>query len=107
LGPFAPAESTYEYRFSGLQLTVAGDQSGVNWSLFTSDSPDPLPAVPRRFGQVPAGRSRIIRDARARGAFVWLELSNNAGGSGIPEAWAFESGSLGVARAGRARVRSK
>jgi hypothetical protein len=109
MGPFAPAESFREWRFSHLKVVLAHNQQGVRYEMFASSEPDVLgidetgfvPLVgARRSGYLRAGRNQTVLD-RVRGDYVAVRLGNG----NVGERWAMEKASIMANPAGRQRMR--
>lgn len=98
-GPFLPAGDC-EFRFKGLEITLASDQDGCFYEFYVSDSPDVM-GDPISKGQLRPGMNPRL-PSRAKGRYVWIVLSSMT----RDHRWAFENASVEVARAGRPRARS-
>jgi hypothetical protein len=98
-GPVLPEEADFEARFTQLQVNLSDRHQGCNWEMLSSQSADVL-GISKANGTLLPGRNEII-NARIRGSALWVRLRMAQRNS----RWAFESGSVNVAAAGRKRVR--
>jgi len=100
IGPLIPASSGREFRFRRLNVVLDSAQQGVNYELYTSDTPDKIPTLPVAQGKLGPGRnpSQLVR---ARGSVAWLRLRQRS----LNQRFAYESGSLEASPSGRARSR--
>lgn len=100
IGPLAPEESDFEYRFSNLQVTLARDSDPVRCNVYASDTPDKKGDVRAAFDIQP-GRNGAY-PLKIAGSYVWVEFL----GKHAQRTVSFESARfLSVAKAGRRKVR--
>lgn len=99
IGPILPPDTALEARINSLNAVLGNVDTGCSWALYASDDPA-LPGAAVATGTFTQGRNPRI-PARARGSYLWLELSNlTAGGR-----WAVESIFADIHNAGRKRDR--
>jgi hypothetical protein len=99
IGPILPPDTALEARINSLNAVLGNVDTGCSWALYASDDPA-LPGAAVATGTFTQGRNPRI-SARARGSYLWLELSNlTAGGR-----WAVESIFADIHNAGRKRDR--
>lgn len=99
IGPVIRPETDLEFRVDRLEAVFASGQGGGNFEIIPTDDPSTV-GLPYSSGQLTAGRNPVIR-ARARGAAIYVRLSNSSAG----ERWALEDLAIHGAPAGRRRVR--
>ena len=99
IGPVMKPETDFEFRIDQLEAVLASDQGGGNYEIIPTDDPGTV-GNPYASGQLTAGRNPIIR-SRARGAAIYIRLSN----SSVGERWALEDIAVHGAGAGRRRLR--
>ena len=99
IGPVVKPETDIEFRVDRLEAVMASGQGGGNFEIIPTDDPS-LIGDPYSSGQLTAGRNPVIR-ARARGAAIYVRLSNSSAG----ERWALEDLAIHGAGAGRRRLR--
>jgi len=99
IGPLVPTGHDLSFRVMRPQIVLASEQGGLDYELLSSDVADD-PGTWWGKGRVEAGRSKYM-PARTRGAAVWARLRNNR----TNERWSLEDFTLGLAPAGRSRVR--
>lgn len=99
IGPIAPPTLGVELLYTQLDIVLGARLGGANFVVLTSDSPDgPLSECWK--GEIQAGRNGPLLE-RARGSYIWLEISSASKGSG----WALESATVMAYPAGiRRRV---
>ena len=98
LGPFQAPVDAHEARLTKLRMVLASGQSGVNWTLYSNDTPDDK-GSPKRSGTFVKGNNPIA-SARTRGSYFWIQLDQQG-----PGRFSFERGALEYELAGRRRVR--
>lgn len=96
--PITSGDSRTQAKLTSIQITLADEQFGCNYELLAGQSADRL-GFPLANGLLSPGRN-LVRGARARGNALWVRLRNSQRAT----RWAFESGSVNVQPAGRARV---
>ncbi len=97
IGPLVPASSDGRYRFGNARVVLSEKSGPVLVEMRVGDSGLELGRLVRRW-QIGPGRNNA-NPARAAGNAVWLGLRSRSG-----KPWAFESASVDVSPAGRARV---
>lgn len=97
IGPLPRVEFDSELRISSLQAVLGHSGTGCTFKLYASDDPV-KPAAHVATGTFTVGNaSRVV--ARARGAYIWIELSSTTG------SWSLESLMADMHAAGRRRDR--
>ena len=99
VGPLVPPGTDLAFRFTRPQITMASDQDGARYEMYASSVAD-VRGPAWAAGDLWPGRSPFLT-GRTRGAAVWLRVRNAVAG----ERWSLEGATIGVAPAGRARVR--
>ncbi len=98
LGPFMRG-LRLNGRWSGAEFVLASDQDGCGYELMAANTPEDPPAVGDVSGQLTAGRNERIPH-RVKGQAVWIRLRS----ASVGQRWAYESGSIKLASAGRVRL---
>lgn len=97
IGPLPRVEFDTELRISSLQAVLGSSGTGCTYKLYASDTPV-QPASHVATGTFTVGNASRVA-ARARGAYIWIELSSTTG------SWALESLMADMHAAGRRRDR--
>ena len=97
IGPLPRVEFDTELRISSLQAVLGNNGTGCTYKLYASDTPV-QPALHVATGTFTVGNASRVA-ARARGAYIWIELSSTTG------SWALESLMADMHAAGRRRDR--
>lgn len=97
LGPYRPPFDQIA-RWSQFEAVLSEASSDITYTLYDSTTPETLGAA-KATGTLSSGRNPR-KLSRARGANLWIELSNSTAG----ESWSFEEGTFHVSPAGRSRV---
>lgn len=102
IGPFGLGLPDAEARFSQLQVALSTAQGRAIFEWYAVDDPDAdlTTLTLSGIGLLPTGLSEVFY-TRARGLYVYLRIRNDGATS-----WAYESGSVMAAPAGRARQRT-
>lgn len=98
LGPFTAKGFERQIRMISMRVTLASNEGGCNWKLYATDEAGVLGPV-RSQGRFEPGRSPQILGARIQAEYFYIELQDFT----VSQHWAFESGNMRLARAGRRR----
>ncbi len=93
MGPYTTGSD--QNRLRNPRITLASELDGARVELFSSDSPSEMGVAKAAMDLGPGQNPRML--AGVRGAYTWLRLQNGATG----QAFAYESGTAEVYRAGR------
>lgn len=99
VGPLVPPGTDLAFRFTRPQVTLASDQDGARYEMYSSSVAD-IMGDSWAAGELWAGRSPFLT-GRTRGAAVWLRVRS----AKLGERWSLEDATIAVEPAGRARVR--
>ena len=97
IGPVPRVEFDTELRISSLQAVLGSNGTGCTYKLYAADEPV-KPVAHVATGTFTVGNASRVA-ARARGAYIWIELSSATG------SWALESLMADMHAAGRRRDR--
>jgi len=98
MGPYSAPGLPMNSRWSRFQFTLADNQNGCNFELYSSDRPD-VKGSPKMQGSIAAGANKL-RFERINGQYIWLKLQNAA----VNSHWSFERAICDAVPAGRTRI---